>query len=298
MHPRWWLSQLLLVAFIAPAPAQSLGEEGYVDSSGVKIHYVTLGKGPLVVLIHGFPDYWYSWRDQMPELAKHFQVVAIDQRGYNKSGQPKGVENYVLDKLVGDLDVVIKQFKADKAVVVGHDWGGLVAWAYAMQHPDRIDRLIILNLPHPKGMSRELANNPQQQKNSQYARNFQKEGAEKLLSPELLAFWVKEPDARKHYVEAFKRSSIEGMLNYYRANYPREPYKDDRTFPPVKCPVLMIHGLKDQYLLPGALNDTWKWVENEFTLVTLPQAGHFVHRDAPDVVTRKMVRWLTEANGK
>jgi pimeloyl-ACP methyl ester carboxylesterase len=294
MHPRWWLPPFLLAALVAPASAQSLGEEGHVNSAGVKIHYVTLGKGPLLVLIHGFPDYWYSWRDQMPELAKQFQVVAIDQRGYNKSDQPKGVENYALDNLVEDLDAVIKHFKADKAVVVGHDWGGLVAWAYAMKHPDRTDRLIILNLPHPKGMSRELANNPQQQKNSQYARNFQKEGAEKLLSAELLALWVKEPDARKHYVAAFKRSSLEGMLNYYRANYPKEPYKDDRTFPPVKCPVLMIHGLKDQYLLPGALNDTWKWVEGELTLVTLPQAGHFVHRDAPDVVTRKMVRWLTE----
>jgi pimeloyl-ACP methyl ester carboxylesterase len=298
MHPRWWLSPLVLALLAAPCPAQSLGEDGYVDSGDVKIHYVTLGKGPLLVLIHGFPDYWYSWRDQMPELAKHFQVVAIDQRGYNKSGQPRGVENYALDKLVADVDAVVKHSKADKAVIVGHDWGGLVAWAYAMQHPDRTDRLVVLNLPHPKGMSRELANNPQQQKNSQYARNFQKEGSEKVLSPELLSLWVKEPDARKHYVEALKRSSLEGMLNYYRANYPKEPYKDDRTFPPVKCPVLMIHGLKDQYLLPGALNDTWKWVEGEFTLVTLPQAGHFVHRDAADVVTRKLVRWLTEATGQ
>jgi len=278
-----------------PAPAQSLGKDGHVDSGGVKIHYVTLGKGPLVVLIHGFPDFWYSWRDQMPELARHFQVVAIDQRGYNKSDQPRGVENYALDKLVADVDTVVKHFKASKAVVVGHDWGGLVAWTYAMKHPDRTDRLIVLNLPHPKGLLRELANNPAQQKNSQYARNFQKEGAEKLLSPELLSFWVKEPEARKRYVAAFKRSSIEGMLNYYRANYPKEPYKDDQTFPPVKCPVLLIHGLKDQYLLPGALNDTWKWVEGELTLVTLPNAGHFVHRDAADVVTRKMVRWLTEA---
>jgi epoxide hydrolase 4 len=294
MHPRWLLPPLLMAFLAVPAPAQSLGAEGHVDSGGVKIHYVTLGKGPLVVLIHGFPDYWYSWREQMPALARHFQVVAIDQRGYNKSDQPRGVENYALDKLVADVDAVVKHFKADRAVIVGHDWGGLVAWTYAMKHPDRTERLIVLNLPHPKGLSRELANNPVQQKKSQYARNFQKEGAEKLLAPELLSFWVKEPDARKHYVTAFRRSSIEGMLNYYRANYPREPYKDDKTFPPVKCPVLLIHGLKDPYLLSGALNDTWKWVEGELTLVTLPNAGHFVHRDAAAVVTRKMVRWLTE----
>lgn len=90
-----------------------------------------------------------------------------------------------------------------------------------------------------------------------------------------------------------KRSSMEGMLNYYKANYPKEPYVDDREFPPVKCPVLMIHGLDDQYLLPGALNDTWKWVEKDLTLVTVPKAGHFVHRDAPQLVTQTMLRWLT-----
>jgi epoxide hydrolase 4 len=286
---------LVLLVIWAPAVgAQELGEEGYADSGGVKIHYVTLGKGPLLVMLHGFPDYWYTWRDQMPELAKHFQVVAIDLRGYNKSDQPKGLENYALDKLVGDVDAVVKHFKQDKAVIVGHDWGGLIAWTFAMTHPDQTDRLVILNLPHPKGLMRELANNPEQQKNSQYARNFQEADAVDKLKPGFLAMWVKEPEARKKYLEALGRSSLEGMLNYYKANYPREPYKDDRTFPPVKCRVLMIHGLDDQYLLPGALNDTWKWVEKDLTLVTVPKAGHFVHRDAPEFVTRKMVRWLTE----
>jgi len=95
-------------------------------------------------------------------------------------------------------------------------------------------------------------------------------------------------------LEAMKQSSIEGMLNYYKANYPREPYEADTKMPPVKCPVLMIHGLDDKYLLPGALNDTWKWVENDLTLITVPGAGHFVHRDKPEFVTRKMVGWLTD----
>ena len=115
-----------------------------------------------------------------------------------------------------------------------------------MTHPDKTDRLIILNLPHPKGLMRELANNPEQQKNSAVRPQLPaaRRGQE-ADKPELLAFWVKEPEARKQYVEALKRSSMEGMLNYYKANYPREPYKDDREFPPVKCPVLMIHGLDD-----------------------------------------------------
>ncbi|HSQ57748.1 MAG TPA: alpha/beta hydrolase, partial [Gemmata sp.] len=257
-------------------------------------HYVTAGKGPLVVMLHGFPDYSYTWRDQIPLLAKHFHVVAIDLRGYNKSDQPKGVENYSIDKLVGDVAAVLKHFKQDKAIIVGHDWGGFIAWSFAMKHPDKTDRLIVLNLPHPKGLMRELANNPEQQKNSAYAREFQKPDAAKKLTPELLAFWVKEPEARKKYIDAFKRSSIECMLNYYKANYPREPYKDDREFPKVKCPVLMIHGLDDPYLLPGALNDTWKWLEKDLTLVTIPRAGHFVHRDATEKVNKAMMGWLRE----
>ncbi len=274
---------------------EELGDEGFVDSDGVKIHYVTAGTGPLVVLIHGFPDFWYTWRAQMPELAKHFQVVAIDMRGFNLSDQPSGVENYALPKLVGDIDAVVRHFKQDKATIVGHDWGGIVAWSYAMTFPDKTERLVILNLPHPKGLQRELANNPKQQKASQYAREFQKEDAASKVLPEMLAFWVRDGDARKKYIEAFKRSSMEGMLNYYKANYPKVPYtySEDVKFPPVKCPVLMFHGLKDTALLPGALNDTWKWVDKDLTLITIPKASHFVQQDAAEKVTKCMVAWLT-----
>jgi len=244
-----------------------LGEDGFADSGGVKIHYVTKGTGPLVVLIHGFPDYWYGWRRQIPALARHFQVVAIDLRGYNKSDQPKGVENYTIEKLVGDVEAVVKHLKKDKAIIVGHDWGGYIGWRYAMAHPDKTDRLVILNLPHPKCLQRELANNPEQQKASAYARQFQTDGRALFpngslvaLTPELLAGWV----------------------------------KDEAIFPPVKCPVLMFHGLDDPFLLPGALNDTWRWLEKDLTLVTVPKAGHWVHHDAADLVTKRMVRWLTQ----
>ncbi|MCI0377957.1 MAG: alpha/beta hydrolase [Gemmataceae bacterium] len=289
----------LLFAFLpVTASAQEPGASDFADSGGVKIHYREMGKGPLVILIHGFPDFWYSWRDQMPELAKSFRAVAIDQRGYNLSGKPEGVDNYKIDKLVGDVAAVIKHLKEEKAVLVGHDWGGIVAWSFAMAHPEMTDRLVVLNCPHPNGILRELATNPEQQKNSQYARDFQQPDAAKKLKPEFLAFWVKEADARAKYIEAFKRSSLEGMLNYYKANYPREPYKLDKPLPPVKCRTLVIHGLGDIYLLPGALNDTWKWVEKDLTLVTVPGAGHFVHRDRPEFVTRTMVRWLTEQSDK
>jgi epoxide hydrolase 4 len=276
-----------------PADFDSSVKHDYANSNGVKIHYASLGQGPLVVMIHGFPDFWYTWRDQMQALSANYQVVAIDQRGYNLSDKPKGVENYDMKFLVGDVAAVIKHLGKDKAIIVGHDWGGIVAWTFAMALPQMTDKLIILNLPHPRGLSRELANNPQQQKNSAYARNFQKEGAEKQLTAERLAGWVKDPKAREKYIEAFRRSDFEAMLNYYKQNYPREPYKED-TSPvvKVKMPVLLIHGLEDTALLAGALNNTWEWVEKDLTLVTIPGASHFVQQDASELVTKSIKMWL------
>jgi epoxide hydrolase 4 len=275
------------------ADFESTVKHGYANNNGVKIHYASTGQGPLIVMIHGFPDYWYTWRDQMQALSSGYQVVAIDQRGYNLSDKPKGVENYDLKLLVSDVVAVIKHLGKDKAIIVGHDWGGIVAWTFAMNLPQMTDKLVILNLPHPRGLSRELANNPQQQKNSSYARTFQQEGAEKQLTAEGLARWVKDPKAKEKYIEAFKQSDFEAMLNYYKRNYPREPYKED-TSPviKVKAPVLLIHGLADTALLAGALNNTWEWIEKDLTLVTIPGAGHFVQQDASELVTRSIKMWL------
>jgi len=266
---------------------------GYADSNGVKIHYASLGKGPLIVMIHGFPDYWYTWRDQMAALSDKFQCVAIDQRGYNLSDKPKGVENYDVRLLVGDVAAVIRSLGQQKAIIVGHDWGGLVAWQFALNLPDMTDRLIILNLPHPRGLTRELAHNPNQQKNSAYARRFQQPDAAAALTAEGLAAWVKDPAARAKYIEAFKRSDFEAMLNYYKRNYPREPYTEDTSpLVKVKMPVLMFHGLADTALLSDALNNTWDWLEKDLTLVTIPGASHFVQQDASDLVSRTMRAWL------
>ena len=274
-----------------------LGTHGFAKSGDVRIHYVTKGSGPLVVMVHGFPDYWYTWRKQMPSLAKKYQVVAIDQRGYNESDKPEGVENYKMEKLVGDIAAVIKHFKRDKATIVGHDWGGAVAWFFAMRHPAMTERLVILNCPHPLGFGREFASNKEQRKNSTYAREFQKPDAASKLTAEGLAGWVKDPAARAKYVEAFRRSSFEGMLNYYKANYPRAsdavpvaPSAQD--LPKVKCPVLMLHGLKDKALLASGLNGSWDWIDNELTIVTIPTADHFVQQDASEVVTRHLLSWL------
>ena len=283
-------------------------EHGYAMSEGgVKIHYATLGKGPLVVMIHGFPDFWYSWRHQMEGLADEFQVVAVDQRGYNLSDQPKGVENYDMRLLVGDIAAVIKHLGQEKATIVGHDWGGAVAWQFALNVPQMTENLIILNLPHPNGLARELRTNEEQIKNSEYARNFQTKSADDPtvmfgmpMTPQTMSGWVKDPAAKARYVEAFERSDREGMLNYYKRNYPREAGPDAPTPPEppkAKMPVLMFHGLEDTALHSDALSGTWDWLEKDLTLVTVPGAGHFVQQDAAELVTDTMRWWLLMRKG-
>jgi pimeloyl-ACP methyl ester carboxylesterase len=260
-----------------------------------------LGEGPLVVMIHGFPDFWYSWRHQMAALSDRFKCVAMDLRGYNLSDKPKGDENYAVSFLIGDVAAVIKANGADKAIVVGHDWGGAIAWQFAMAKPEMVERLVICNLPHPRGFTRELATNPEQQKNSAYARGYQQPGAEQGLSAEGLAAFVGkgDPKVTARYVEAFKKSDFTAMLAYYRVNYPHEPYQQD-TSPvvPINVPVLMFHGLKDKALGYKALNDTWEWLGKDLTLVTVPDADHWVHHDAPELVSKTMKFWLTRDAGK
>ncbi|MBY0373016.1 MAG: alpha/beta hydrolase [Bryobacteraceae bacterium] len=288
-----------LTTFAVQLPAttiESKVEHGYVESAaGVKIHYAAVGPktGPVIVMVHGFPDFWFSWRAQMEALsAAGYRCVALDLRGYNLSDKPKGIENYDMRLLVGDVAAVIQAQGRGKAILMAHDWGGAIAWQVAFHVPQVVEKLIIINLPHPKGLSRELANNPAQQKNSQYARNFQQPDSHTKITAEGLAFWVSDPEAKKKYIEAFSRSDFEAMMNYYRRNYPREPYTESQG-PLIKpqCPVLMIHGLKDTALLPGALNGTWEWVD-DFTLVTIPEAGHFAQQDAPAVVNRTVKMWL------
>jgi epoxide hydrolase 4 len=289
-----WLS--LLTGGVAAQDVWNDVEHRYADSDGVKIHYAALGKGPLVVMIHGFPDFWYSWRQQMRALAdSDYRVAAVDLRGYNESDKPAGVERYAMPLLVGDIAAVVKAEQADQAIIVGHDWGGAVAWNVAMTKPEITRLLVICNLPHPAGIAREIATNPQQKKNSEYAFNFQKPDAHKALTAEQLAQWVKDPAAKTRYIDAFRKSNFESMLNYYKANYPRPDTPAAArppTFPKIKVPVLMFHGLEDQALLPGALNGTWEWVDKDLTIVTIPGASHFVQQDAAQMVSETMVDWL------
>lgn len=285
-----------LILVLAPASGMAadifdLVQHHSVDNGGVQIHYVTRGRGPLVVMIHGFPDFWYTWRDQIRVLSRRYQVAALDLRGYNLSDKPEGVQQYNIALLASDVAAVVRDLGYERAIIVGHDWGGAIAWFFATIYPQMTDALVILQTPHPRGFLRELRTNPEQRARSQYARNFQQEGAHLAFTAEGLAGWVTDPAARARYVQAFARSDFEAMLYYYKANYPREPYADV-ALANVQAPVLVIHGLGDAFLLAAGHNSTWDFVDGEVTLVTVPGIGHFIQQDASDFVTRTIYRWL------
>jgi pimeloyl-ACP methyl ester carboxylesterase len=268
-------------------------EHCFADNAGVRIHYARLGAGPLVVMMHGFPDYWLSWRHQMAALAPCYRVAALDMRGYNLSDKPKGAQSYKTRHLVEDVAAVIAAESERRAVVVGHDWGGATAWALAMHRPELVERLIVLNMPHPWTLARLLAENPEQRANSQYARNFQDPEFYKQISLERLGAWVSDAAARAKHLEAMQRSDPQAMLHYYQANYPREPYVAPPGTPKsVQVPTLLIHGLGDKALLAEGLSGVWNYVARDLTIVTIPGAGHFVQQDAADLVSRTMLAWL------
>lgn len=297
----------LLVVFTALLSAQSHADiwrdakHGYADNNGVKIHYATVGQGPLVVMIHGFPDFWYTWRDQMAALQDSYRVVAIDQRGYNRSDSPDGEENYDMRFLVSDVASVIRSLGEEKAIIVGHDWGGAVAWSFAFALPEMVDKLIVLNLPHPRGMAAALANNAEARANTGYAQKF-REGSPSdpdimfggPMNPATLSGWVTDKKAKKRYVKAFKRSDFDAMLAYYKRNYPApaKPGAPAPATPELKVPTLMFHGLEDRALPSDGLNNTWDWIDADLTIVTAPGAGHFVQQDAAELVSSTMRWWL------
>ncbi len=283
------------VSTFASADIYDEVEHHNVDNNGVNIHYVTVGEGPVVLFVHGFPDFWYTWRNQMEGLKGDFKCVAMDTRAYNKSDKPEGVENYKLDLLLSDIGAVIDDLGAETVTLVGHDWGGALSWRYAMMNQDRIDKLVICNLTHPKGYM-AVRNNatPAQKANMAYIERFQDPNAAKMFSAKMVTGMVagkESNEVKARYLEAFENSSFDGMLNYYRAVWP-VLQQGDQEVPDLNMPVLQFHGLKDTAVDKDGLRDTWNWITQDYTLVTIPSSGHWVQRDAADIVTTTMLWWL------
>lgn len=283
-------------------------QDGYADLGEVRLHYVEAGEGPLVVLLHGFPEFWFSWRLQIPALAAAgFRVVAPDMRGYNLSSRPRGVAAYSMDRLSADVRDLIRERGSDTAFVAGHDWGAAVAWAAAMNHPEAIERLAILNAPHPRRFL-QAVRRPRQMVKSWYMFFFQVPWLpERLVSAAGWRFFRYgfEHDARPgaftaadidRYLEAWSQpGAATATINYYRGMFRRSPRRAEARMRPVSAPTLVIWGERDRYLDAELAEPDAADVPNLERVVRLPDASHWVQHDEPARVNQLLVEFFGAA---
>jgi pimeloyl-ACP methyl ester carboxylesterase len=281
--------------------------------TGVELDVATAGDpgAPAIMLLHGFPESHRTWRHQIPALAERFLVIAPDQRGFARSSKPEGVENYTADKPVADLLALADHFGKDRFTLAGHDWGGAIAWMAALQHPKRVERLIIVNAPHPFVFQRSLFDDRAQRKASQYIRLFRDTSIDKgLTGAGLEKFFgstfarhltaaVAGGDKAAYLDEWSQPGAMTAMLNWYRASAiivpamdetPERPAFLDAPFPPVTQPTLVIWGMRDRALLPVQLDGLERLVPD--LAVVKVDAGHFVTWEKPADVTGAMRDWL------
>ena len=270
--------------------------EGYAEIGDQRLHYIEAGEGPLVVLLHGFPEFWYGWRRQIqPLAAAGFRVVAPDTRGYNLSSKPKGVKAYDVGLLAADIRDLIHERGAQSALLVGHDWGGSIAWDIAMNHPEVVERLAILNAAHPRKLSQGL-HHPGQLRKSWYFFFFDlPELPEAVVHADRWhffrhflrdarpAFTAEETD---RYIEAWSQpGAATAMINYYRSSVRTPPKKAEAEIRPVKAPTLVIWGQRDRYLGQELAEPEHDDVPNLDRVERLPDASHWVHHDEAERVT-------------
>lgn len=276
-----------------------------VDLPGIRLHVAKAGQGELILFLHGFPEFWRAWENQLLEFGKDHLAVAPDQRGYNLSEKPGDVADYAADKLIGDILALADRFSPGKPfTLVAHDWGGAIAWGFAIAHPARLNKLVILNAPHPGRFAEALQTDKGQQAASQYMRFFRDEGAEAALSAnDFQMLWertfealhekgVVDDDFKAAYLAAWGQpGALTGGLNWYRATPMRPPSPDGQDGPPqidveafrVKVPTMVIWGMGDRALLPVLIEGLDRFVD-DLTVHRLPDVDHWVTHQASEQV--------------
>jgi epoxide hydrolase 4 len=278
--------------------------EGYAEVGDQRLHYVEAGEGPLVVLLHGFPEFWYGWRLQIqPLAAAGFRVVAPDMRGYNLSSKPDGVEAYDGGPLAADIRDLIRERGAKSASLAGHDWGGTVAWTTAMNHPEVVDRLAILNAAHPRKLLQGL-HHPGQLRRSWYFFFFDlPDLPESIVHANHWHFFrhflhdarpAYTPEEMDRYIEAWSQpGAATGMINYYRSSV-RQKHAEAQIRP-ISAPTLVIWGQRDRYLDRELAEPHHDDVPNLDRVERLAGASHWVHHDEAERVTQLLTDFLAPA---
>jgi pimeloyl-ACP methyl ester carboxylesterase len=282
---------------------KNMFEHKYAAVNNIRLHYITAGKGKLIMFLHGFPEFWYEWKNQLAEFGRDYQAVAPDMRGYNLSSKPADEEQYRMKYLIEDIRALAEHLGYNKFILVAHDWGAGVAWPFAIRHPDYLEKLIIINGTHPVTFTRELRDNPEQRKASQYILVYRTPEAEEILSRNNYAlpasnlqegglkqgYFIEED--RKAYIEAWSQpGALTGGLNYYRAarlgpftGESDDILSADPSLFTVKVPTLVIWGEQDKWLLTGNLEGLEKYVPH-LTIKRIPDGSHWVIHEKPALV--------------
>jgi len=282
--------------------------EKYIDTNGIRLHVMEAGpeNGPIIMFLHGFPEFWYAWRKQIDYFADlGYLVVIPDQRGYNLSDKPEGIEAYKTDEMAKDVLGLIDHYGHKQIYLVGHDWGASVSWWTALKYPDRIKRLVIMNVPHPKVMNKNMLTNPKQMQRSWYIFFFQLPNApEKMASANNYEWPVGilekssrpgtfSPQELEKYRQAFAQpQAFSSMINWYRATLQcrNEPPRSFR----ITMPALILWGLDDIAMIPELAQQSLEYCD-QGRLITL-DATHWVQHEESAKVNQLVSDFISEAN--
>lgn len=283
----------------------------FIETNNITLHCKVAGnpQNPLLILLHGFPEFWYAWHKQIPALAEKYYVVAPDMRGYNLSSKPEGVKNYTTQMLVNDILGIIKWANKPDAYLVGHDWGGIVAWQVASFHPEKIKKLAVLNIPHPAELINQILKkgNWRQFLKSWYILFFQLPTLpEKYVGKNIPLFFKKAlkgwsinkqaftDEDIQTYIAAFpNQQSFTAPINYYRAalRYPAK-HVNGRLPLKIQCPVLMLWGENDRALGKELTYNTYKYCASELQTLYVPNCSHWIQHEKPEWVSEQLLQFL------